>query len=202
VNRCGIAGIGLAVDRIWVRRLAEQAVLLLDVREIASLQVPLQPSIILRYAPSASNMAPALLMFVLIAMITSFAMKTYLEWHWKACIFVPLAAVPTLYATYRTYIYSNFFSPLRHIPQPRGALPFIGHDLALFQQPPAQDFNRWMREVQNDGLVSIQHALKKLALSGPRLSLTHSCLSSRFVSADYLDLIACSSPIPKQLSKF
>jgi hypothetical protein len=103
-------------------------------------------------------MAPALAIFVLIALITSFAIKPYIELHWKACILVPLVAGPILYATYRTYIYANFLSPLRHIPQPRGALPFIGQDLALFQQPPAQDFSRWMREVPNEGLVSIQPA--------------------------------------------
>jgi hypothetical protein len=103
-------------------------------------------------------MAPALAIFVLIALIKSFAIKPYIELHWKACILVPLVAGPILYATYRTYIYANFLSPLRHIPQPRGALPFIGQDLALFQQPPAQDFSRWMREVPNEGLVSIQPA--------------------------------------------
>ncbi|KAM0715206.1 hypothetical protein Q7P37_009671 [Cladosporium fusiforme] len=64
-----------------------------------------------------------------------------------------LLAGSLLFATYRTYIYPNFFSPLRHIPQPSGALPFIGHDLAAFQQPPAKDFGRWMREVDNDGLI-------------------------------------------------
>jgi len=92
---------------------------------------------------------------VLIAMITSLTINQYLELSWRASVLIPLVAGPIVYATYRTYIYSNLVSPIRHIPQPKGALPFIGHDLALFQQPPAQDFSRWMREVENDGLVSI-----------------------------------------------
>jgi hypothetical protein len=137
--------------------------------------------------------------FVLVATITFIIIiSQYLELHWKACVLILLAAGPILYATYRTYIYSNFISPLRHIPQPKGALPFIGHDLALFQQPPAQDFSRWMREVQNDGLVSTPPGLEEVALSIPNTSLTHSYLSSRFVSAGSLVPTACSSPILKR----
>jgi hypothetical protein len=167
--------------------------------ELSGYQFPrnYQSPIILLYAPYASKMALTLVIFVLVAMVTSLMINQYLELHWTACVLIQLVGGPILFATYRTYMYANFISPLRHIPQPKGALPFIGHDLALFQQPPAQDFSRWMREVQNDGLVLSPTS----ALSVPKISLTHSSFSSRSVSMGSLVPIAYSSPTPKRSPK-
>jgi hypothetical protein len=142
-------------------------------------------------------MAQAFAILVLIVTITSLTINQYLEWHWRASVLISLVAGPIVYATYRTYMYSNFISPIRHIPQPKGALPFIGHDLALFQQPPAQDFSRWMREVQNDGLVLIP----KLSFVSPEDPTNAIVLSSRSGSAGSLVPIACSSPTQKQSPK-
>jgi cytochrome P450 len=35
----------------------------------------------------------------------------------------------------------------------QGGYPFLGHGLALFQKPPAEDFLRWMQEIPNDGIL-------------------------------------------------
>ena len=106
-----------------------------------------------------------------------------------------------IFAIYKTYIYPNFFSPLRHIPQPDGSLPFIGHDLAAFQQPPAQDFGRWMREVENDGLVCLHEAMHLNLVSKLKILLTQSIPVSRYASVGSLDAIACSSPTRKRSLK-
>jgi hypothetical protein len=90
--------------------------------------------------------------FVVSAIIVV-AIKQFSGLRWGEHYLALLLAGSLFFASYKTYIYPNFFSPLRHIPQPDGALPFIGHDLAAFQQPPAKDFGRWMREIENDGLV-------------------------------------------------
>jgi hypothetical protein len=98
-------------------------------------------------------MAPLLAAPALAAAVLPFVITKYLGSNWNAyCLILPVAEL-LLFTIYKIHIHPNFLSPLRHLPQPKGALPFIGHDVALFQQPPAQDFGRWMRELENDGLV-------------------------------------------------
>jgi hypothetical protein len=89
------------------------------------------------------------------ATVLLFVIPQHLGSSWSAYCLILLVAEVLLFSIYRTYVYPTFLSPLRHLPQPKGALPLIGHDLALFQQPPAQDFGRWMRELKNDGLVHL-----------------------------------------------
>lgn len=101
----------------------------------------------------SSNMTTATVVFVLLSGLLVPIVKQQLELPWHVFNLLLFVLGPLLVVVYRTYIYSNFFSPLRHLPQPRGGLPLIGHDLAQFQQPPAQDFGRWMQDVPNDGLV-------------------------------------------------
>jgi len=106
-----------------------------------------------------------------------------------------LVAEVLLFSIYRTYVYPTFLSPLRHLPQPKGALPLIGHDLALFQQPPAQDFGRWMRELENDGLVHLPDSCGAINyikdIANVKIDL------HRSVSAGYSVPNACSSQTPK-----
>jgi hypothetical protein len=95
---------------------------------------------------------------VLVSAIIALVVKQHLTLQWNAYTLVLLVSAAFLRPTYNIYIYPNFLSPLRHLPGPGGALPFIGNNLALFQQPPAQDYGRWMREVQNDGLVRLPNS--------------------------------------------
>ncbi|KAF2716477.1 cytochrome P450 3A4 [Polychaeton citri CBS 116435] len=115
-------------------------------------------------------MSLTLALLVLVSTISSFAIKHHLGLGWDACLLPLLVAGPFLFSTYRIYIHPNFLSSLRHLPQPKGALPFIGHDLALFQQPPAQDFGRWMREVPNDGLIHFRGTFgsSRLLVTNPK----------------------------------
>ncbi|KAE9965751.1 hypothetical protein EG328_009412 [Venturia inaequalis] len=58
-----------------------------------------------------------------------------------------------LYAIYRIFLYPFLLSPLRHLPSPGAGLPLLGHGLALFSKPPAKDLLKWVKEIQNDGLI-------------------------------------------------
>ncbi|KAF2499486.1 putative P450 monooxygenase [Lophium mytilinum] len=61
------------------------------------------------------------------------------------------------YAVWRVFIYPFFFSPLRHLPGPkgisRGEYPLIGHGLSMFSRPPGGHLLEFMKEVPNDGLI-------------------------------------------------
>jgi hypothetical protein len=94
---------------------------------------------------------------VLVSAIMALVINQYLAMQWSAYALILLISALFLGSIYKTYIYPNFLSPLRHLPRPGGALPFIGNDLALLQ-PPAQDFGGWMREVHNDGLVRLPNS--------------------------------------------
>jgi hypothetical protein len=54
---------------------------------------------------------------------------------------------------YRAVIYPFFLSPLRHLPEGRGFLPLVGHELTLFQRPGGAPHLKMMKEVENDGLI-------------------------------------------------
>jgi hypothetical protein len=119
---------------------------------------------------------------------------------WNALWFIFPVAELVLLTIYKIYIYPNFLSPLRHLPQPQGALPFIGHDVALFQQPPAQDFGRWMRELENDGLVFLPP--QRGAFNSVESIANVMVVLQRFDFAGSLDPIVSSSQIQKPLLKF
>jgi hypothetical protein len=106
----------------------------------------------------SASMSSSRVFVIVVSAIIALVIKQYLAVQWSACTLILLVAALFLGSTYKIYIYLNFLSPLRHLPEPRGALPLIGNDLALFQQPPAQDFGRWMREVHNEGLVRLSNA--------------------------------------------
>lgn len=50
----------------------------------------------------------------------------------SAIVFVALfLAQITIYSTYAIFIYPFFVSPLRHLPQVKGGLPFLGHGINM-----------------------------------------------------------------------
>ncbi|KAK8195298.1 putative P450 monooxygenase [Phyllosticta capitalensis] len=59
-----------------------------------------------------------------------------------------------VWAFYRVAIYPFFFSPLRHLPQPKeGAYPIVNHGLVVMKKPPGAEFLKWMKKIPNDGLI-------------------------------------------------
>jgi hypothetical protein len=145
-------------------------------------------------------MIPSLAASALAAAVIPFLIIHHLGSSWNAYYFTLPVTELLLFSFYKTYIYPNFLSPLRHLPQPKGALPLIGHDLALFQQPPAQDFGRWMRELENDGL-GIRPAPCE-TFNNIQDIANVIVVSNRFVSAEFLGPIVCSSQIPRPSPKF
>jgi cytochrome P450 len=61
----------------------------------------------------------------------------------------------TIFSTYTLVVYPFFLSPLRHLPNARGAKPIVGHTLGLFERPPGATHLRLMKETPNDGLVRV-----------------------------------------------
>lgn len=55
---------------------------------------------------------------------------------------------------YRTVLYPRFFSPIRHIPTPKGAHWLLGHFPDIFRYPTGNPQLRWVEELSNnDGLI-------------------------------------------------
>ncbi|KAF2452826.1 cytochrome P450 monooxygenase [Lineolata rhizophorae] len=63
----------------------------------------------------------------------------------------------TLLILYVNIIYPNLLSPLRHLPRPRGANPFFGFFITIFNNPAGEPQKRWIREIPNDGLIYYPH---------------------------------------------
>lgn len=145
-------------------------------------------------------MIPSFVASALAAAVITFLIIRHLGSSWNAYYLILPVTEPLLFSFYRTYIYPNFLSPLRHLPQPKGALPLIGHDLALFQQPPAQDLGRWIRELENDGLEFLPAPCE--AFNNIQDIATVIVVSNRSVSAEFLGPIVCSSQIPRSSPKF
>ena len=144
-------------------------------------------------------MAPILAAFALAAAAIPFVTIHHLESSWNAYYLVISVTELLLFSFYKTYVYPKFLSSLRHLPQPKGALPLIGHDVALFQQPPAQDFGRWMQEVENDGLLS---RTAPCGASGNNQDISNIMVAfHRFVFAAFLGLSVCWSRTPRPLLK-
>jgi hypothetical protein len=162
--------------------------------------IPLCPSSKTTFSIERFSMALVLAASAFAAAIIPFVILKHLGSSWNAPYFVLPVTELVLLTIYKAYIYPNFLSPLRHLPQPQGTLPLIGHDVALFQQPPAQDFSRWMRELENDGLVFLptQHGSLNAVENIANVMVT----PHRFVSAGSLGLIVFSSRIQRPLLKF
>ncbi|KAG5975612.1 hypothetical protein E4U55_007617 [Claviceps digitariae] len=66
-----------------------------------------------------------------------------------------LSAQISAWLIYSIYIYPYFLSPLRHLPQPKGGLPLIGHSWGLGKHGPGVLGRKWMAQVQHAGLLRI-----------------------------------------------
>ncbi|KIY02304.1 uncharacterized protein Z520_02442 [Fonsecaea multimorphosa CBS 102226] len=71
---------------------------------------------------------------------------------------------------YLLFIYPNFLSPLRDLPNAPGAYPIIGHALSQFKPPRGADYQRWTREIPNDGLIRLRGFMEgdTVLVTGPK----------------------------------
>ncbi|KLO90249.1 pisatin demethylase / cytochrome P450 monooxygenase [Fusarium fujikuroi] len=68
-----------------------------------------------------------------------------------------LLAFLGVWAFYLVFLYHRFFSPLRHLPQPKGASFINGHWAESVSQPAGLPFRHWSRTIENNGLIRYKH---------------------------------------------
>ncbi|CAG7555768.1 unnamed protein product [Fusarium equiseti] len=62
-----------------------------------------------------------------------------------------------VWTAYTVFLYPAFFSPLRHLPQPTSASVINGHWAESVREPAGLPFRRWMRTIENNGLIRYKH---------------------------------------------
>jgi hypothetical protein len=65
------------------------------------------------------------------------------ETHVVETVFYAFFAQVFVWSIYLIFIYPHFLSPLRHLPQPKGGIPFIGHSWALGKYGPGVLGRKW-----------------------------------------------------------
>ncbi|KAG9563092.1 cytochrome P450, partial [Aureobasidium melanogenum] len=71
-------------------------------------------------------------------------------WQTSAAIFFSVIAVRFFWAS---LIYPFYFSPLRHLPQPKQTSLLFGQFLKIIKEPTGVPQREWMEEIKNDGLI-------------------------------------------------
>ena len=72
----------------------------------------------------------------------------------KWCTVITTQVALTLsFLTWTVIIYPKLFSPLRHLPQPKGGSFINGHFWKIFKEPTGLPHREWMDSVPNDGLI-------------------------------------------------
>ncbi|KAI4729451.1 cytochrome P450 monooxygenase [Aureobasidium sp. EXF-10728] len=85
--------------------------------------------------------------------IKSFAPERLLHesiWQTTAAIFFGILAIRFFYSS---FIYPFFFSPLRHLPQPKQTSLLFGQFGRILREPTGYPHREWMEEIENDGLI-------------------------------------------------
>ncbi|KAH7399149.1 cytochrome P450 [Phaeosphaeria sp. MPI-PUGE-AT-0046c] len=72
---------------------------------------------------------------------------------WTSYLFAFLLCNLSIFLVYRLIVYPFILNPLKHLPQARGFLPIIGHEITMFRRPPGEPSRKAMLEVDNDGLI-------------------------------------------------
>ncbi|KAF5588400.1 pisatin demethylase cytochrome P450 monooxygenase [Fusarium pseudocircinatum] len=80
-----------------------------------------------------------------------------------------LLAFLSVWAFYLVFLYHRFFSPLRHLPQPKGASFLNGHWAESVSQPAGLPFRYWSRTIENNGLIRYKHLFnqERLVVTSP-----------------------------------
>ncbi|GAB7340866.1 hypothetical protein MBLNU457_7225t1 [Dothideomycetes sp. NU457] len=72
--------------------------------------------------------------------------------RWPTMIVAYLTAELAM-ATWRILLWPYFFSPLRHLPQPKGNSIFMGQFYRILKEPSGVPQREWMETIPNDGLI-------------------------------------------------
>ncbi|KAH7254218.1 cytochrome P450 [Fusarium redolens] len=80
-----------------------------------------------------------------------------------------LLAFLSVWAIYLVFLYHRFFSPLRHLPQPKGTSFINGHWAESVSQPAGLPFRHWSRTIENNGLIRYKHLFnqERLVVTNP-----------------------------------
>jgi cytochrome P450 len=95
---------------------------------------------------------------LLAAGAASFSLKTFAPehllhgsiWQTAAAISFSILAVRFIWSC---LIYPFYFSPLRHLPQPKQTSLFFGQFWRIIKEPTGLPQREWMEEIENDGLI-------------------------------------------------
>ncbi|KIX01455.1 uncharacterized protein Z518_09181 [Rhinocladiella mackenziei CBS 650.93] len=86
-------------------------------------------------------------------LLMSFCSPNWPKHSWTLLLFALTAANFTLWLVYKAGIYPYWISPLRHLPRPKGTIPFIGPGLTVLQKPMGKYHLKLMKEVPNEGTI-------------------------------------------------
>ncbi|KAF5983164.1 cytochrome P450 monooxygenase / cytochrome P450 monooxygenase [Fusarium bulbicola] len=80
-----------------------------------------------------------------------------------------MVAFLSVWAFYSVFLYHRFFSPLRHLPEPKGASFINGHWAESTSQPAGLPFRHWSRTIDNNGLLKYKHLFnqERLVVTSP-----------------------------------
>ncbi|KAH8819241.1 putative P450 monooxygenase [Xylogone sp. PMI_703] len=73
-----------------------------------------------------------------------------------AVFFISISITFTLWVIWNVLIYPVLFSPLRHIPSAKGALPIIGHGPMTFKRPSGDQYLQMLKEIPDQSIIRIQ----------------------------------------------
>ncbi|KAL8675147.1 MAG: hypothetical protein Q9168_000518 [Polycauliona sp. 1 TL-2023] len=120
-------------------------------------------------------MAPVRRLLALASMVEAFLLVKYFpQWSINEAFLSTFLALASFQFTIRfiwnVIIYSNFLSPLRHLPEPTGNSWFMGQFLAIRSEPTGAPQRRWSNEVPNDGIIRYRNVFneERILLTGPK----------------------------------
>ncbi|KAL3446898.1 cytochrome P450 [Aspergillus insuetus] len=67
-------------------------------------------------------------------------------------------------------IYPYFYSPLRHLPRPKGEIPLLGQFTRPYTKPLGSTYLQWLKTIPNDGLITYRSILNqdRILLTSPK----------------------------------
>ncbi|KAB8346368.1 hypothetical protein FH972_023410 [Carpinus fangiana] len=74
------------------------------------------------------------------------------------------------YFSWSVVLYPLFFSPLRHLPEPKGSSIFMGQYRRILKDPSGHPQREWINEIPNDGIIRYRGVFnsERLLLTSPR----------------------------------
>ncbi|KAL8998338.1 MAG: hypothetical protein Q9169_002551 [Polycauliona sp. 2 TL-2023] len=111
-------------------------------------------------------MAPIKRLLALASIVGAFlSVKLFPQWSINESFlatFLTLVSFQfTILFTWNVVLYPNYFSPLRHLPEPTGNSWFMGQFKAIRTEPTGAPQRRWANEVPNKGLIRYRNVLNE-----------------------------------------